>query len=306
MYRIKYKRYFNDIIKNSDKIVLSVGMFKFATQDLSYSFDMITEIASKYNKPLLMSAMSIAKPDVNDWRYHQLVRAVNRSCVKMITSRDGESGLERLNKYYVQHNQRTDYVGDPALWIPECYHVQKNNGDVIGVNVIRKGIYSAYGNEMFSDDKMMNLYKEIINELEVRGHKWVLFCNGMELDYQVGEQIISELSLPKNKLLPRPNSGKELVEMISSFKAVFGARLHACITSVSLGVPVSGLLWDDKLRFFSRTMKISQFFSEINELKGCKVVDKIEAAMEYRLDVDNIKLYKDRTLMSIKEFVGME
>lgn len=138
----------------------------------------------------------------------------------------------------------------------------------------------------------------------VGGGEWVLFCNGMQLDYEVGKEIIQELHLPNEKLLPVPKSGRELVEMIAGFDAIFGARLHACITAVSLGVPVSGLLWDDKLDFFSRTMKIRQYFLEVKELRGCIVVDKIEAAMKHELDIENIVRYKDKTLLSIKGFIS--
>ena len=309
MYKIKYMMYYKDCIKSADKIILPVGMLKYSTQDFSYIFDMITKISTMYNKPVLMSAMSIAKSDTSDWRFHQLVKAVNRPCVKCITSRDGEEGVFRLNEYYnITRNTVVDYVGDPALWIPECYDIKRRvkNTDVIGINIIRKGIYAAYCKEFFSDNQMLNLYKGIITELENRGYDWVLFCNGMQLDYEVGKQIIDELHLPKEKLLPPPKSGKELVEMIAGFKAIFGARLHACITAVSLGVPVSGLLWDDKLEFFSRTMKIRQYFSDVKELDSCMVVDKIESAIKHNLDIDNIAYYKQKTLLSIKNFVSLD
>lgn len=307
MYKIKYKRYFRDCIKKADKIVLPVGMLKYTTQDLSYLFEMINGLATRYNKPVLMSAMSIAKPDKHDWRYNQLVKAVNLPCVKSITTRDGKEGLTRLRKYYTKENIHTDYVGDPALWIPECYQTERSvvrQSNIIGINVIRKGIHSAYSDKPFSDSQMINLYKEIITELERRGHQWILFCNGMQEDYEVALQLIDELGLPSEKLLPAPNSGKELVEMISSFKAVFGARLHACITAVSLGVPVSGLLWDDKLECFSRTMKIRQFFSDVEELKGNLVVDKLEAAINHEFDFWNLDSYKTRTSGSIKDFIS--
>lgn len=307
MYRIKYNRYLKDCIKDADKIILPIGMLKYSTQDFSYIFDMITQIAAHYNKPVLMSAMSIARPDHADWRYYQLVKAVNRPCVKFITTRDGESGLTRLNKYYIKNNIRTDFVGDPALWIPDCYQIKRKTSDneIIGINVIRKGIYAEYSDKSFSDDQMISMYKEIITELETRGYRWALFCNGMRLDYEVGKQLVKELNLSDDKLLPAPRSGKELVEIISGFKAVFGARLHACITSVSLGVPVSGLIWDDKLDFFSRTMNIRQFFSNVEELKGNLIVDKIESAILHTLDIENVRYYKNKTIQSIKDFVEL-
>ena len=58
-YRIAYKRYYEDRIKNTDYIVLPVGMLKYSTQDFGYLFHMINKLATKYNKPVLMSAMRI-------------------------------------------------------------------------------------------------------------------------------------------------------------------------------------------------------------------------------------------------------
>ena len=59
------------MIADTDAVILSVGMLKFATQEFSYFFDMITGECQRKCIPVMMSAMSIAKPDRNDWRYHQ-------------------------------------------------------------------------------------------------------------------------------------------------------------------------------------------------------------------------------------------
>ena len=126
-YRSVYNSYFKKIIADADAVMLSVGMLKFATQEFSYFFDMITRECQRKDIPVMMSAMSIAKPDRNDWRYHQLVRAINRECVKSITTRDGNDGLVPLRDFYIKNsNIRTDYVGDPALWIPDAYQVNKD------------------------------------------------------------------------------------------------------------------------------------------------------------------------------------
>ena len=184
-----FNGYFKKMIANADMVILPVGMLKFATQDLSYFFDMITRECQRKGIPVMMSAMSIAKPDKSDWRYHQLVRAVNRECVKVITTRDGKDGLTLLRECYVKNpNIVTDYVGDPALWIPEVYRIAKefSLGGVIGVNLIRKSIYADYGEQEFSQTQLLNLYKGIIGELEKREYEWELFCNGMPEDYAVG------------------------------------------------------------------------------------------------------------------------
>ena len=127
---------------------------------------------------------------------------------------------------------------------------QRFEGGVIGINLVRKDIHADYGEQTFTPTQLLNLYKGIIEELNKREYEWELFCNGMPEDYAVGVELLQTLGLPANKLRRAPHTGIDLVNNRSKYKAVFGARLHACITSVSLGVPVAGLLWDKKLHFF--------------------------------------------------------
>lgn len=308
-YKVLYYWYFKDCIVSADKVVLPVGMLKFKTQDFSYIFDMINKLASKYNKPVFMSAMSIALPDDSDWRYKQVVQAVNYPCVKGITTRDGIDGLNLLRESYLFNNIYSDYVGDPALWIPEVYGFPSiKNKNIysrkkIGINLIRKNIYLDYSEDKIEPDQLIYMYKSIIDVVIKRGYDWELFCNGMAADYEVGKQIIEEMGLPKEKLMPAPKSGDELVYLISRYDGVFGARLHACITSVSLGIPVSGLLWDKKLHYFSKTMGIRQFFSEGEDLIAERIVDKLERAMEFDFDFKNRDNYKKKTMDSFKLFL---
>lgn len=308
-YILQYKRYFMEEIKNASYIIYAIGMLKYSTQNFSYIYKLINTIASKYNIPVLMSAMSIEKRNDKDWRFHQLVGAVNMPCVKMITTRDGNDGLARLHKDYIhQHNICTDFVGDPALWIPEVYNIKKmihndNKKKVVGIGLIRKGIYNDYHEENFSDEQMQNLYVEIITELECRGYDWFLFCNGIKSDMSFGEKLLLDYSLPKTKLLSAPRSAEELLKIIINCDAIFGARLHACISSVALGIPVVGLLWDNKLDYFSRTMGIRQFFLSAMDLSGQNVVDKLESAMNYQFDQKSRDLYKQKTKECINLFM---
>lgn len=303
-YKLRLTKYFKEKLRDLDAIVYAIGMLKFSTQDLSYIFDIINQLASVYNIPVFMSALSVANGNSKDWRYLQLVRAVNMSCVKGITTRDGINGLDLLIKNYIQNTHiYCDFVGDPALWIPECYGVTRCvDSDIIGINVIRKNIYKDYGTA-FSGNQLLSLYMSLISELDRRNMKWVMFCNGMLEDYKFGQEILKAANLSQEKLLPIPNNAKEFVYMISNFKAVFGARLHACITAFSLDVPVVGLLWDNKLKYFSETMGISSFFCNTNELKGELIVNKLQEAMAFEYDIHNRQIYKQKTIDSLKWFI---
>jgi len=301
---IRLRHYYAVHLKGTDKVIFPVGMLKFANQNFSYIFSLVNRMATMRNIKVLMSAMSVAKPDKSDPRYIDLVEAVNEPCVWGITTRDGSEGLARLRKYYSRGMQFTDFVGDPALWTAEALGISKKKSDIIGINIIRPTIYHSYKEGDFSPEQMTQLYKEIVEELDRRGYDWVFYDNGMNEDHNYGLQLIKEFKLPESKLMAQPRNAKEYVEMVAGFYAVFGARLHACITAVSLGIPVAGLLWDNKLDFFSRTMGIRPFFSEVNELKGTLIVNKLEAAIRHDFDKENMRLYKLKTLDSITTFIN--
>lgn len=219
-------------------------------------------------------------------------------------------GVKRLLDHYIKRsNIRVDYVGDPALWSANAFgytNLDIKHNTRIGVNLIRPNIFESYKEENFSASQMTHLYKEIIEELDARGYDWYFYDNGMDDDHNYGLSLIKVFDLPKEKLLPQLNNAKEYLEMISRFRAVFGARLHACITAVSLGIPVCGMLWDNKLKFFSETMGISQFFSTADELKGRLVVDKIEQSMMFDVNAENLNSYKNKTLVSFESFINSQ
>lgn len=303
---IAYKNIFQRQIKNADKVILPIGMLKYSTQNFSYVFYMITSLCSKYGKPVLMSGMSPEKGKADDWRYQQLVNAVNAPSVKMITTRDGEGGVRIIMNEYLQRDIPCDYVGDPALWIPETYRInhksERASTPIVGINIIRKGIFKDY-NKSLSDDGLMDIYIGLIAELNKRGWKWKLFCNGIRRDWEVVQELKSRLSIPDDKICKVPQNGDEFVRMITQFDAVFGARLHSCITSVSLGIPVAGFVWDDKLKYFSETMGISQFFFNPSDMTAIKVSVALEQAMEYDFNFPNRDRYKQKTKESIIKFI---
>lgn len=282
-------------------------MLKYSTQNFSYVFHIINKIANKKNIPVLMSAMSVETPSREDWRYQQLVRAVNYPCVKMITIRDGQFGLERLRKHYIKSNTIiSDYVGDPALWAPECYNIHKKDGHEkirLGIGLIRPNIYEDYKGGI-SRKELIDIYKKFVSSvIDSNEFDFYLFCNGMKEDYQLGLQLVRELNLPESKLIKRPTSAKELVELVSDFDIVFGARLHSCITSFALDIPVSGLLWDNKLDFFSESMGIREFFNDFDDLRNNRIVDNLRKAYELHQICPLKEIYKQKTKQYIDFFV---
>lgn len=305
-YKIKLSSYFKEQLKDVDNLIYCVGMLKYSTQDFSYIYNIINKIASQNDINIMMSAMSIENSNKNDWRCLQLKKAVNCDSVKFITTRDNIEELELLRSYYLDKNSKiiSRVVGDPALWTKQTYEImgKKINSSVIGVGLIRLGIYKDYGYNI-TEPELYSFYKNILLYLSKKGYNWKLFCNGMLEDYKVGEKLINELGLPKEKLCPRPKNAEDLISLLSEFKIILGARLHSCITSYALGIPVVGLIWDNKLRAFAKKINHYEFFIEPENLNAEYVVDRLESVISKEYDPELFEKLKNSTYESIEEFI---
>lgn len=310
-YIIKYYLLFRGKINQTDKIILPLGMLKYGTQDISCIFSMIVRLANQYHKPVLVSATSPQMPEnTKDWRYEQLMKDANLDCIQSITTRDGVEGLATLRDYYVKKDSiKTDFVGDPALWIPECYGFpnqkrSRNNDDIpyVGINVIRTDIFDDY-NKGLTSELLFSFYIELVNKVKEKDWNWCLFTNGMDRDNEVVEKLRGRLHLQDENILKFPANGAEYVSMLSKFDMVFGSRLHSCITSVALGIPVVGFVWDDKIRLFAKSMKIEDRFFYPKDLSASSAIIKLENVLNEVFDFENRDYYKNKTKSSIMKFL---
>lgn len=307
MWWLKVNHKFNAQLKDVDAIVFAGGGFlKFRTQGLNYYVEQIVKIARKNNIPIMMNGVGIEGYDENDIRCQRLKKAINDDCMKVITTRDDIDTLQ--NKYIYNPNIKTSRVGDPALWVPECYGVEsgvREGSTVIGVNVIRGRVYQAYGNSL-SEFQLMNFYKKLISGIEERGWEWVLFSNGMAADQKFGKRLLGAMGCNDlKKLWNPPANTTEFLEQITSFRCVFGARLHACITSYALDIPVVGLIWSEKLQIFSEVIgKKESFFTEDN-LHIEQILDAIQNAMDTGYDASIRAHLRELTNDYLKQFLQM-
>ena len=277
MWWLKINRKFKTQLKDVDAIVFAGGGFlKFRTQGLNYYVEQIMKIAKKNNIPVMMNGVGIEGYSETDIRCQRLKKAINQDCFKVITTRDDIDTLK--NNYIVNPNTKIAHVGDPALWVPECYNMKRNENpsNVVGINVIRGRVYQAYGNTL-SEFELLNFYKKLVQGVEERGWDWVLFSNGMAADQKFGAMLLRALGCSdRTKILPTANNSVDFLEQIRSFKLVFGARLHACITSYALDVPVVGLIWSEKLRIFADVIGKKNSYFEESELNIDNILDAME------------------------------
>lgn len=312
-FRIQFYRYYYSKIRRADELIYSVGMLKYSTQQCSFVYYLINKIANRLGKPVFMSAMSVEPAVLSDLRYRQLLDAVSFPCVKQITTRDGEDGLIVLRRDYVKNRSVvTDFVGDPALWTNECFNIKKDyfnprqENHVIGIGLVRKDIFQLYHNPEFTEDRVFNLYRDIITIIKEKGWRFYLFCNGIQSDYLFGKELVERMNLPPDTLLSIPKCCEDFIDSLMSFDAIIGGRLHACVCAVTLGIPVAGFLWDRKLLSFSKTMRIQDHFCPLETLTGEQVIKRLESAIHHSFDWDNFALYKQKTLNYVSLFVNQK
>lgn len=304
-FAIKYYRYYKKSISAVDKVIMSFGMFKYSTQNYSMMFNLISKICDTKNISIMQNAVSVEPFNEQDWRCHQLKKAINRKCVKFFTTRDGMSGLELLRKNYINDSIFSDYVGDVALWIPECYKIETQSSacNLIGIGLIRKNICKDY-NCTITGEQLFNIYKDTLLELEKRNYNWVLFHNGLDEDRQLGIDLLTELNLPSSKLLDVGDDVNEYLHTITQFKAIFGARYHACLAAYSLNIPCSGFYWDNKIRFFSESAGITSLFLEPENLCAESIIETIEKAQEIGYDQTLRNKLKNKTIEALDLFLS--
>lgn len=301
--RIYSWKWYEANMSDVDGIIVACGSFKYSTQFLWASYSIVMEFAYKHNIPIMFNALSVENYDDNDWKSRLLRDWLHLCEVKVFTVRDGELGYARLKKNYVDKKTDVYKVGDAAFWTKECYSMYLEEGiknNIVAINLIRPNIFVDYNGEI-KPEKLIATYSELLGLLNANGIRWQLFTNGMKEDEQIIKAIIKSdydrdcVFVPKNDV--------ELVKYIYGCKAVISARLHAAIVAYSLGIPVSGFVWDDKFEGFVQDNMLQDVFCR-EEMFSAEVLYKnLQTSMYRDTDYSYREYWKNETKKGIKKFI---
>lgn len=281
---------------NGSKILVIAGggLIKYRYQRFWLYLDSLLTAAEHCGVPVIFNAVGVEGFDDNDPKCRVLKQALNKSVVKAITTRDD---LETLKVSYLNKKNTVfvDRVADPAVWSAEVYGVNRNaNSDVVGVGLVRGGIFRDNGIDLSPED-VVALYRGLVGELDSRGIKWQLFTTGLGLDLDIAGRLVGAIpGLVSPEEIAVPRDAAHLIQIISGFRGVVAARLHANILSYSLGIPSVGLVWNDKLKLFGDQIGYPERFVE-RDLFGRPdvVVDRLINAMDEGYEVKSRDAYRD-------------
>lgn len=303
--KIRCSSFYNKSLKEADALIFGAGSFKYGTQKLWCYYSLAVEIADKYNIPVMFNAMNVQNYKEDDWRCKFLTKHANYECVKIITSRDGKHGADRLkNDYKLSPRIICGGVGDVAFWIPDCYQIGKEiHTDTVGINIINGNTFRRY-NKSLTEEQLLSIYQELLILLDKNNIKWELYTNGLDIDYQFGKKLLLKYG-NTNIEIKVPHSDKELIQLICGYKKILGARLHSCICAYAIGKPFVGFIWDEKLFYFSKMASIYQCFVEEEELSGELLYKKL-SSHEIELTEEQINIreaWKYKTKEYIDKFL---
>ncbi len=305
--RTKIYEYYRNTLKKADLVVFAGGgLIKYTREDFWNPIYSIITYCNRKKIPVYINAIGVEGFKHNNFYCQLLKYSLNKKCVKRITTRDD---IETLKTKYIKDSKKTALVGDSALWSPNVYNIEEipiDKKQIIGIGLIRGKIFTDYGFNI-SEDEIINLYIGIIKELEKRNYKWQMFCNGIKSDYLIGQKILENLNLENIDniyLAKRPTKSKKLINLITSYKAIIAARLHAIIVAVSYNIPAVGLVWNDKLTEFGEIMNISNRFIEKDKFRdSVYIVDQLEESIRNNYKHSPIEEYKSKTRMDLENFI---
>lgn len=262
------------------------GLIKFHKQNFYLFLNELLEYADKRNIPVLINSQGIEGYDKNDIRCEMLIKAINRDCVKYISTRDDFPMLR--NCYMTNMNTVVKAVCDPAFWSAETYQIKKKETEkkVIGLNVIRTKIFKEYMYKV-SREELGELYYGLIQKLTANGYQVELFSNGVDKDSFFIDWMFEnypDLEETYKISVAKPDTTKGLVETLAGYDRFVAIRLHASIIGSVLGVPNVSLVWNKKQILFGKQIGMPQNYLVKDEFDVDKVYNTLMNAKPYIMD----------------------
>ena len=271
--------YYYEKIKGSDLIVFAGGgiIECSSNHDYFHHIDLITRIAEELDIPVVFNAVGRVIDENHMFGWNIMKTALNRSCVKSISCRDGS---DWINENIFNNREFAREVPCCAVCAAKVFGVFKKNSNVIGIGIIRGNIFASYGKN-FSEENLLSLYSDIICKLIKRGYEVKLFTNGYSGDIAFGNKLLDSLEkiYVKIEFLEPAQNAEMLVEQISRFKGIITARLHSCIVAYSLDIPMVAISWTNKVRNFMTLVGEPHLAVDMGDLNSEYMVDLFEKKM---------------------------
>lgn len=301
-YRNLKKVYQKELRQASIAVVVGGGLIKFRNQFFGASLAALLDVANDVDVPVVFNSVGVEGYD-GSWQCQFLKKMLQKKSLKYISTRDD---LPLLSEMYFNGCPQIPckLTADSAVWASECYGVKKNeNSSKIGIGVCRGKLFEDYGYPIGSDE-LLTFYENLVIHLK-NIYDVEIFTNGLPQDNVFALELKNKLErLHLNVVIKFPKNPQDLVSIISSYKAIAAARLHACIVAYSLNIPAVGLVWNEKLRLWGKNIAAEDFFVSYDQIRVSYVVDKIFYSISKGYDLQRRISFRDTVRDSVNFYMN--
>lgn len=269
----------NRVVKDYDAVVFPGG----GVNSAKFTTAAKKALEGNDDVEVFFNASGVSKTN-NETVVKAIKSLFNKENVVHITTRGDFETAKKFVK--AKKNFPVQFILDPAIFTSDTYGIKKNEkSDVIGVGLIRPGIFKENGRDLDEND-VMQMYLDLLRKLDERGEKWQLFCNGTMRDYEFAQSVLENSGRSLDLLAPCPAKNEELVKLIAGYKGIIASRFHANIIATSLRVPTVALVWNDKMLGFAElTGCRDRYITDLNDLQNAEtILNKFDEAMATGFD----------------------
>lgn len=296
------RRYFAGTLRDADAaVVVGGGLVKYKYQHFHEQLSALIKAAEDIGTDVYFNAVGVEGYDERDERCLLLKEHLNKQCVRRITVRDD---IETLRNKYISpfSNITSKYVADPAVWSAEIYGIESDKESrKIGIGIARGKLFED-NDEKLSENEITSIYVETVKVLISRGEQVTLFTNGLGKDNEelfIVRNVLKKDGVDVDYLIP--DSARQLIEIISGFRAIIATRLHSCIVAYSLGIPAVGMVWNDKLKLWGKNIGQQDSFVERRNLNSVILTERLYDAIKGGYDMSLRETFRNSIVEDIRE-----
>ena len=108
--------------------------------------------------------------------------------------------------------------------------------------------HAEYGVGIMDLPEYYEAQKKIVQWFRDSKKTWKLFTNGTMSDKLVTQKLIKELSISEDHIAEYPVNPNEFIKTVTSFEKIVSFRMHTQIVAAAFGIPVYGMIWNEKVR----------------------------------------------------------
>lgn len=296
-------RYYNEKLSDVRLIVIDgAGLLEYSSNEYFEPLYTLSKFAEKRNINVVYNAIGRAGDfDHKDYRCKLLIKAMRNKAVTYISARDSLEDVQ----YAAGTRHKVKLLADAAFWCKEAYSISLvSHKQIIGIGLIRGDAIQSYHGD-FSEEDWVGLFVNIIEELQNRGYQWRLFTNGFERDVNVGKKVLNRLNAPVEQLVPKPNSGLELIQTISAFNGLITCRMHSSIAAFTMGIPSVILSWNKKVEKYMDLIGYSERAIKPSNFDAKLIVNSLEKALQEGISSEIQTKMKSLSRQSVQDYISM-